>query len=214
MGRGCERSAVATYCRSGLVSSTDRRSPSGCGTAVVLLSGEPARASQLLAERWAVARPAPGRGRLRGLRSGRDPAARRASSIALETRIDADLELGRSADPVAELEALLAARPTRERLAGQLMTALYSVGRQAAALEVYQRTRAELCRAPPCADAAPQRQSGRVRSGGATIVPGAAEGASSTFRQATTSVAQSLSVGRRPAGRVEFLAAGRLIRAD
>jgi predicted ATPase/DNA-binding SARP family transcriptional activator len=64
--------------------------------------------------------------------------------IALETRIDADLQQGRHAELIAELEALLTQQPTRERIAGQLMTALYRTGRQADALEVYQRTRARL----------------------------------------------------------------------
>ena len=63
---------------------------------------------------------------------------------ALETRIDADLQLGRHGELIAELEGLLAEQPTRERLAGQLMTALYRSDRQADALEVYQRTRAHL----------------------------------------------------------------------
>jgi hypothetical protein len=64
--------------------------------------------------------------------------------VAVETRIDADLQLGRHAELIPELEALLAQQPTREHLAGQLMTALYSSGRQGDALEVYQRTRAYL----------------------------------------------------------------------
>lgn len=63
---------------------------------------------------------------------------------ALEARIEADLQLGRHVELVPELEALLAAQPSRERLAGQLMTALYLAGRQGDALEVYQRTRAHL----------------------------------------------------------------------
>ena len=61
--------------------------------------------------------------------------------VALETRIDADLQLGRHAELIGELEGLLARQPDRERIAGQLMTALYRSGRQADALEVYQRTR-------------------------------------------------------------------------
>ena len=63
---------------------------------------------------------------------------------ALETRVEADLERGRHAEVIAELESLLAEEPTRERIAGQLMTALYRSGRQPDALQVYQRTRAAL----------------------------------------------------------------------
>ena len=48
---------------------------------------------------------------------------------ALEARIDADLELGRHAALVAELEALIARHPMREHLQGQLMLALYRCGR-------------------------------------------------------------------------------------
>ena len=60
---------------------------------------------------------------------------------AIEERIDADLALGRQADLVAELEALVAHHPLRERLRGQLMLALYRSGRQAEALQVYQDAR-------------------------------------------------------------------------
>ena len=44
---------------------------------------------------------------------------------ALEERIEADLALGRHAELVGELEALIAEHPHRERLRGQLMLALY-----------------------------------------------------------------------------------------
>ena len=60
---------------------------------------------------------------------------------ATEDRIEADLGLGRHADLVAELEALVAQQPLRERLRGQLMLALYRSGRQADALRAYQETR-------------------------------------------------------------------------
>jgi DNA-binding SARP family transcriptional activator len=63
---------------------------------------------------------------------------------AVEERIEADLALGLHAELVAELEALVAREPSRERLRGQLMLALYRCGRQADALEVYQETRREL----------------------------------------------------------------------
>jgi DNA-binding SARP family transcriptional activator len=59
----------------------------------------------------------------------------------LERRIDADLEAGRNADLVGEIEALIAAQPLREHVRGQLILALYRAGRQAEALEVYRETR-------------------------------------------------------------------------
>jgi DNA-binding SARP family transcriptional activator len=63
---------------------------------------------------------------------------------ALEQRIEAELELGRHADLVAELEQLVREHPLRERLRAQLMLALYCSGRQAEALDVYRQTRQEL----------------------------------------------------------------------
>jgi peptide/nickel transport system substrate-binding protein len=66
---------------------------------------------------------------------------------ALELRIDADLAAGRGAELVAELEALVAAHPLRERFAGQLMLALYRAGRQADALAVFQHARTGLVEA-------------------------------------------------------------------
>jgi DNA-binding SARP family transcriptional activator len=63
---------------------------------------------------------------------------------ALECRIDAQLALGRHAEVIGELESLLIDAPTREHTAAQLMLALYRCGRQADALDVYQRVRAAL----------------------------------------------------------------------
>ncbi len=63
---------------------------------------------------------------------------------ALERRIEFDLELGRHAQLVGELETLVADHPLRERLRAQLMLALYRSGRQADALEVYKVGRASL----------------------------------------------------------------------
>ena len=63
---------------------------------------------------------------------------------AVEARLDADLQLGRHAELIAEIDALVSQYPTREHLAGQLMLALYRSGRQADALDTYQRARARL----------------------------------------------------------------------
>jgi YVTN family beta-propeller protein len=59
----------------------------------------------------------------------------------IEQRIEADLELGRHAELVPELERLVREHPLRERLRGQLMLALYRCGRQADALETYRAGR-------------------------------------------------------------------------
>jgi len=61
-----------------------------------------------------------------------------------EARVDAELRLGGHGGLIGELEALVAAHPGRERLAAQLMLALYRGGRQGDALDVYARTRAYL----------------------------------------------------------------------
>ena len=58
-------------------------------------------------------------------------------AAAVEDRVEADLALGRGVELVAELEALVAREPLRERLHGQLMLALYRTGRQGEALDAY-----------------------------------------------------------------------------
>jgi DNA-binding SARP family transcriptional activator len=63
---------------------------------------------------------------------------------AFEDAIDAELALGAGAGLVSELEQMVAQEPFRERLRAQLMLALYRSGRQAAALEAFQRARATL----------------------------------------------------------------------
>lgn len=62
----------------------------------------------------------------------------------VEERIDAELELGRNAELLGELERLVAEHPLRERPRAQLMLALYRAGRQADALHAYQETRRSL----------------------------------------------------------------------
>ncbi|MEO3805139.1 BTAD domain-containing putative transcriptional regulator [Nonomuraea sp. B1E8] len=58
-----------------------------------------------------------------------------------EERAELELRLGRHSELAAELEALLAEHPLRERLRGLLMLALYRSGRRAGALEAYRMGR-------------------------------------------------------------------------
>src|SRR6516164_5238323 len=95
--------------------------------AFVLWQGDPL--AEFAGESWAV------------------PAAARlteAHDLAAEDRIDAWLALGRPAQAAAELEAMVGARPLRERRWGQLIVATYRCGRQADALRAYQRCRTVL----------------------------------------------------------------------
>jgi DNA-binding SARP family transcriptional activator len=82
---------------------------------------------------------------------GYEPFAQRAITAleelrtqAIEDRVEADLESGRAADLVPELEQLIEAHPFRERLRGLLMLALYRSGRQADALQAYRDARSLL----------------------------------------------------------------------
>jgi len=71
-------------------------------------------------------------------------ARRRLEEIRLDAiadRHDAQLALGRADGLVAELEALVAAYPLRERFTAQLMTALAATGRSSEALAAYEHLR-------------------------------------------------------------------------
>jgi predicted ATPase/DNA-binding SARP family transcriptional activator len=103
---------------------------------------EPAGASAKLREALGLWRGAP----LADLSyaSFAQPAIRRLEEsrlAALLKRIEADLELGRHADLVGELEPLVEQHRLCERLHAQLMLALYRCGRQADALAAYQNAR-------------------------------------------------------------------------
>src|SRR3954453_11080668 len=112
---------------------------------VALAAGEAGRAAELLREALALWRGAPLAdvalerfapaeiARLEELRLG-----------VIELRVEAELASGEHASLIGELTWLLAAHPNRERLAAQLMLALYRCGRQADALTAYQTTRAHL----------------------------------------------------------------------
>ncbi len=107
-----------------------------------LSAGDPERAADLLAEALGLWRGPvlsdlpdlvafePERARLDGMRLA-----------VLEDRVEADLALGRHAELVPEVEALVSEHPLRERLWGQLMLALYRSGRQADALAAFRRAR-------------------------------------------------------------------------
>ncbi|WP_328611553.1 tetratricopeptide repeat protein [Amycolatopsis sp. NBC_00345] len=65
-------------------------------------------------------------------------------AAAIEQLIDLRLARGETAELVGELRAYVAAYPLQERLRGQLMLALFRSGRQADALEEFERVRALL----------------------------------------------------------------------
>jgi predicted ATPase/DNA-binding SARP family transcriptional activator len=65
-------------------------------------------------------------------------------SAAIELRFESELEAGRDAELVPELERLVAEHPARERLHAGLMLALHRAGRQEEALQAYDRARQAL----------------------------------------------------------------------
>ncbi|HMC09191.1 MAG TPA: BTAD domain-containing putative transcriptional regulator, partial [Actinomycetota bacterium] len=79
--------------------------------------------------------------RFAGLEAGRLEEVRLA---AIEELTEAELALGRPAQALVRLESHVADHPLRERAWGQLMVALYRLGRQADALRAYQRLRRTL----------------------------------------------------------------------
>lgn len=95
--------------------------------ALELWRGEPL--ADFATQAWAIAES----GRLEELRRG-----------ALTERAQIALALARHLEVIGDLEPLVSADPTQEALVGLLMLALYRAGRQADALDAYQRTRREL----------------------------------------------------------------------
>lgn len=67
-----------------------------------------------------------------------------ARMTALEDHFELELASGKDRECLSELEATVEQNPFRERLAGQLMLALYRSGQQTAALEVYAQLRRHL----------------------------------------------------------------------
>lgn len=137
-----------------------------------------------------------------------------------EDRISVDLELGRHAELVGELESLVTRHPLRERLWGLLMLASYRAGRQVEALQAFATVRdhlrdelgldpgpelrqleaailrqdASLAAPPPLAAAAPRR---------ATPAPAAAAHAAPESRRVATVLVASLVGFDEVAGRLD-----------
>ncbi|TQN41958.1 putative ATPase [Blastococcus colisei] len=111
-------------------------------TARSVADDDPARAGDLYREALSLWRGAPFAEF--GSAPWAEPDAARLTELQLAAReevIDLGLAAGRHGDVIADLEALTAAHPLRERLHSRLMLALYRAGRQAEALAAYQRAR-------------------------------------------------------------------------
>jgi DNA-binding SARP family transcriptional activator/pimeloyl-ACP methyl ester carboxylesterase len=107
-----------------------------------LRGGDPQKARELLAEALELWRDEPftGVAQHTGLAAESVRLAQERLA-AVEARIAADLACGLHRELVGELELLVHEHPFRERLWSHLMVALYRSGRQADALEAYQRVR-------------------------------------------------------------------------
>jgi predicted ATPase/DNA-binding SARP family transcriptional activator len=110
-----------------------------------LRAGDPERASATLGEALALWR-GPALADLAGQRFAVTAAAALTDLrlTAIVDRAEAELALGRGAGLVAELQDAAAEHPLHERLAARLIAALFAAGRQADALDAYERVRAQL----------------------------------------------------------------------
>ena len=107
-----------------------------------LLAGDPAAASELLAEALGLWRGPP------LAEFAYEPFAQTAIArleelrlASVERRVEADLALGRHAQLLTELDGLVREHPLRERLRAHHMLALYRAGRSAEALDTSQSAR-------------------------------------------------------------------------
>ncbi len=112
---------------------------------IALTGGDPARAARLLRQTESLWRGPP----LADFayESFAQAAIARLEELRVSCReelIDAQLALGDHVAVVPTLEALVREHPLRERPRGQLMLALYRAGRQADALDVFQKARRQL----------------------------------------------------------------------
>jgi predicted ATPase/DNA-binding SARP family transcriptional activator len=108
-------------------------------------SADPSRRSSLLAEALSLWR-GPALADFALADFAREEIARleEARIRAVEMKIEAELAVGRHAELIGELKALVAGSPLRERSRGLLMLALYRSGRQGEALRVFQEGRKAL----------------------------------------------------------------------
>ena len=109
-----------------------------------LAAGRPERAGTILREALALWRGPPLAGIEEPFAAAEVTRLEEQKLTALELRVEADLAAGRHAALIGELQQLVARHRDRERLAGQLMLALYRCERQAEALEVYREARQAL----------------------------------------------------------------------
>jgi DNA-binding SARP family transcriptional activator/Tfp pilus assembly protein PilF len=107
-----------------------------------LTRGETGRAARLLGDAVALWRgPALADVTAERLLRVEQPRLQEQYLQAVEQRIEAELQQGRHVEVVGELRGLVSEHPLRERLYGQLMTALFRCGQQGEALDAYQRLR-------------------------------------------------------------------------
>jgi predicted ATPase/DNA-binding SARP family transcriptional activator len=173
-----------------------------------LRRGEPARARTTLGQAlqlWRAPEPAAAVG------AGECARLVELRLTVLAERIEADLALGRGAEVIGELEALVREHPQREGFTAQLMTALASAGRTSEALETYERLRRRLAD-DLGVDPSPRLQGRHVAllRGELSAEPAAAPAA---LQRNTLPKPLSSFVGRgEPIARLhEALAAGRLV---
>ena len=158
----CTTSCSGCARHSGTARSSRTGAATGCGSPTVeldvqrfdalikqgqdaLVEGDAERAAALLDQGLALWRGAPLADLADAPFAEREIARLEESRVtAVEQRIEARLALGRHAEVVGELEALVREHPYRERLWAQLMLALYRCDRQADALQAYQHARRTL----------------------------------------------------------------------
>jgi DNA-binding SARP family transcriptional activator/tetratricopeptide (TPR) repeat protein len=118
-----------------------------------------------------------------------------------ETRLDAELQLGRSAEVISELWRLTAAHPLREHLHALLMRSLYQSGRRAEALAAYQSARTVVIDELGCEPTAElQRLHRQILAddppSAATVTPPAATGSATGHQQPPGTVGDVTAVPR------------------